>query len=45
MSRATDGAPWGLRRRQMLAAAAAGWLAGCEHAPPDLPGGYTGIAM
>ena len=45
MSRATDGAPGGLRRRQLLAAAAAGWLAGCEHAPPDLPGGYTGIAM
>nr|MBP7454460.1 hypothetical protein [Ottowia sp.] len=45
MSPGTDGAAPGLRRRQLLAAAAAGVLAGCERAAPELPGGYTGMDM
>ncbi len=45
MSRPTEPAPAGLRRRHLLAAAAAGALAGCERARPELPGGYTGMAI
>ena len=45
MSRPTEPAPAGLRRHHLLAAAAAGALAGCDHSAQTLPGGYTGMAI
>ncbi|MBS0291651.1 MAG: FAD-dependent oxidoreductase [Proteobacteria bacterium] len=45
MSRGIEGVAAGLRRRHLLAAAAALPVAACQDGVPDIPGGFTGIAM